>query len=97
MAGTRRAVRTDPPAPPSELLRALQPCRCRTVRRQPLPEQDWNKHGLPVTSDAINAQKWLVSPLYAWFDECTCTKVGRRACVGMGPSAASPETASLRD
>jgi hypothetical protein len=58
------------------LLGAHVVCRCRSVVRVPQPECEWNTLQLPVTSNSISAQKWLVSPTYFFFQECTCTKVG---------------------
>jgi hypothetical protein len=46
------------------------------VVRVPQPESEWNTLKLPVTSNAISAQKWLMSPTYFFFQQCTCTKVG---------------------
>jgi hypothetical protein len=58
------------------LLDACCLCRCRTVVRVQQPESQWNTLKLPVTSNAIGAQEWLMSPVYFFFQQCTCTKVG---------------------
>lgn len=58
------------------LLDACGVSRCRTVVRVPEPESKWNTMRLPVTTNAIATQRWLVSPVYFFFDQCTCTKVG---------------------
>jgi hypothetical protein len=55
----------------------LMVCRCRTVVRKPQPEAVWNLLHLPTINNVVDSQRWQVSPLYFWFDECTCTKVRR--------------------
>jgi hypothetical protein len=35
---------------------------------------------LPVSSNAVVSQRWIVSPIYYWLTNCTCTKVGTHAC-----------------
>jgi hypothetical protein len=60
----------------------LMVCRCRTVVRKPQPETEWNQLQLPTINNVVGSQRWQVSPLYFWFDECTCSKV-RRSTTGM--------------
>lgn len=52
--------------------------RCRTVVRRPQPESEWNRLQLPSVNNFVDSQRWQVSPIYFWFDECTCTKVRNR-------------------
>lgn len=49
--------------------------RCYTVVRRPLPEASWNLLQLPITANVVEVQRWQVSPIYYWFEQCTCTKV----------------------
>jgi hypothetical protein len=71
---TKLGDRTEP----ANAARMTSARRCRTVVRRPQPESEWNKLQLPSVNKFVDSQRWQVSPIYFWFDECTCTKVGNR-------------------